>query len=805
MDNLPECKMRSVAIVILLLVSMCGYSQATLEVVILSDEPVSGTFTIRQKKVDVSSRVLTIKDLPIGESRYILALNKCEPVFGKIKLMEGPNKITVQALPSTRTIGGITVSGRSQNPTLGSVKGTEIFAGKKTEVILPDYKSVNLANSSTRLLFKSIPGLNVWENDASGLQLNIGARGLNPNRTSNFNTRQNGYDISADALGYPESYYVPPAEAVAQINLVRGAAALQSGPHFGGVLDYQLKEREDGPLVVNQSLSAGAFGFLKSFTSVGGQHKKWKYYGFFQKKVGDGFQPNAGFNQNAGYLSAVYDVSKSMNIAAHYTRMNYLAQQPGGLTDREFAEDAFQSKRIRNWFQVDWNMYAVLLNKQWDNGMKLNARLFALDASRKSVGDLSRPNRPDPSRERDLISGEFNNYGAEVRLLQNYQIKGMPSTFLVGTRLYKGGNRSMQGFSSADADADFNFQNPESVGISSYTHPGYNAAVFVENIFRLSRGISVIPGLRYEAIETTADGFYKNRLISGGRVIFEDTVLVSRSEFRHFPLFGVGVSKRFKNLELLGNITQNYRSINFSDITVSNPNLLIDPNLSDESGFNADVTLRGYLVPKVFWIDVSLFYLGYNDRIGIAETVVNTNGVNQLVAYRTNIGKAYSRGLESYLRLSVLDVLKVKNTNWGTEAFVNYSFIDGAYSQGLSSFEGNKLEFVIPHIFKTGITVEYKKVYASYQYSYQSEQYTDANNSRLVSDATRGVVPQFGLHDLSMGYALGSLSLKLTISNLLNETYFSRRALSYPGPGIITGEPRSGYVTLGYTFRKKKK
>jgi Fe(3+) dicitrate transport protein len=30
---------------------------------------------------------------------------------------------------------------------------------------------------------------------------------LDPNRTSNFNTRQNGYDISADVLGYPESYY----------------------------------------------------------------------------------------------------------------------------------------------------------------------------------------------------------------------------------------------------------------------------------------------------------------------------------------------------------------------------------------------------------------------------------------------------------------------------------------------------------------------------------------------------------------------------------------------------------------------
>jgi Fe(3+) dicitrate transport protein len=51
------------------------------------------------------------------------------------------------------------------------------------------------------------------------LQLSIGGRGLDPNRTSNFNTRQNGYDISADVLGYPESYYATPTEALEEIQL----------------------------------------------------------------------------------------------------------------------------------------------------------------------------------------------------------------------------------------------------------------------------------------------------------------------------------------------------------------------------------------------------------------------------------------------------------------------------------------------------------------------------------------------------------------------------------------------------------
>ena len=92
---------------------------------------------------------------------------------------------------------------------LSDFQGTSIYAGKKTEVIQVSQIPANLASNNARQIFAQISGLNIYQNDDAGLQLNIGGRGLDPNRTSNFNTRQNGYDISADVLGYPESYYSP--------------------------------------------------------------------------------------------------------------------------------------------------------------------------------------------------------------------------------------------------------------------------------------------------------------------------------------------------------------------------------------------------------------------------------------------------------------------------------------------------------------------------------------------------------------------------------------------------------------------
>ena len=125
---------------------------------------------------------------------------------------------------------------------LNAVEGTSIFEGKKSEVVLVDQSMANLASNNSRQIYSQVAGLNIFQNDDAGLQLNIGGRGLDPNRTSNFNTRQNGYDISADVLGYPESYYTPHSEGLGNIQIVRGAASLQYGTQFGGLVNFVMKE-----------------------------------------------------------------------------------------------------------------------------------------------------------------------------------------------------------------------------------------------------------------------------------------------------------------------------------------------------------------------------------------------------------------------------------------------------------------------------------------------------------------------------------------------------------------------------------
>ncbi len=757
--------------------------------------------------IDIRNGKASISNLNLGRHGFIVHVNGFQQLDTVIDIRADVHSIRFILFPLDQRLNSHTVNfERPDLIQIPDVRGTSIYTGKKAEIFRPKETSANLATNNARQIYQSIPGLNIWENDASGLQLNIGARGLDPNRTSNFNTRQNGHDISADALGYPETYYTPPSEAVDRIEFVRGAASLQYGPHFGGLLNYHIKDHETSKFGVRQSLTMGSFGFFQSFTSVGGSGKKHRYYAFYQRKTGDQYRPNSRFRQNTAYASYNQKLGKKADLSLTFTHMDYLAQQPGGLVDFEFAQDPYQSKRTRNWFNVDWNIASANLNYRLGDSTLINGRAFYLFACRESVGELSRPHRPDPMRQRDLISGEFHNLGTEWRLLHSYRFLSKRSKLLIGTRLYRGQTENKQGFANAGSEANFEFLNKQDVGVSDYQFPAQNYAFFAENMIELSPSWYINPGVRYEYIHTSVEGVYKNRLISGDRVIFSESIPVQRQNTRHFPLFGMGISHRSKsNVEWIANVTQNYKAINFSDMSISNPNLVVDSLLQDESGFNIDLGFRGICKNKAIWFDASVFYLRYNNRIGIDEITLERNGISQQTAFRTNIGDAFSTGLESYINADILKLLSRNKTHWKLNTFGNFSYVHGRYISGESAFIGNQIEYVVPIVIKSGLRASWKKWFFTYQFSYQDEQFTDATNAILVTDGTRGIIPSFSIHDINAGWSRNNFSVKLALNNVMNRAYFTRRALSYPGPGIITAPPRSIYFTVRYNFNAVSK
>lgn len=683
---------------------------------------------------------------------------------------------------------------------LQAVDGAAIYEAKKNEVIELRDITANLAVNNSRQVYAKVPGLNIWESDGAGLQLGIGARGLDPSRTSNFNVRQNGYDISADALGYPESYYTPAIEAVDRIEVVRGAASLQYGTQFGGLLNFVMKKG-----AINKKIEAttrntvGSYGFLSSFNSIGGTVGKWNYYSFFQFKKGNGWRQNSDFKSKMAYAAVDYQASDRLKLEFQYTFMDYLAQQPGGLTDKFFKEDPRQSIRNRNWFRVDWNLLANIIDYKISDKVKVNVRNFALIGGRDALGNLGRIDRSDDlKQERDLFSDNFNNFGSETRLIYNYTLGDQQAVALIGARYYNGFTDRRQGNASATGDHGFNFLNPDDLEGSDFNLPSENIAVFAENIFDITSALSITPGVRFEYIYTGADGYFKDKTLvkdpaTGFAVDSTYKVHEAKKSKRSFWFAGLGVSYKFAANELYANFSQNYKSINFNDIRVVNPNLVVAENISDEFGYNFDLGLRNTKTGK-FNYDISLFYLRYNDRISTIQKKDEDNA--RLYRFRSNISDARSMGLEAFGEMDLLDVAGFKSRNM-LNLFVNMSVIDAKYLHAEEeAITGKQVEFVPPLSIRTGLSFKHKNLKITYQYSYVRKHFTDATNAINVPSAVSGVIPTYYIMDISASYSYKFAKLEASINNLTNNYYFTRRASGYPGPGIIPADGRAFYLTL---------
>lgn len=678
---------------------------------------------------------------------------------------------------------------------LNDVSGTAIYAGKKTEFINLKNINANLATNNTRQIYARVPGLNIWEYDRGGLQLGIGGRGLSPNRSSNFNIRQNGYDISADALGYPESYYTPSTEALEKIEIIRGAASLQYGPQFGGLVNFVMKEGPASkPFEITSRQSFGSFHFFNSFNSVGGTvaGKKLNYYAFYQYKKGDSWRPNSHFDQHNGYAHLSYAFNPKFKITAEYTLMTYLAQQPGGLTDQQFEEDPSVSNRARNWFKVNWNLVSLNFDYVFNKNSRINWRNYTLQGGRDALGVLTYINRPDYGGDRDLMSDHYSNFGSELRFIHQYQLfKEQRSTFLAGVRLYRGLTNRKQGDANDGSGPDFYFIGTEP-NRSSYEFPGNNLALFAENNFNITKNWSVTPGIRFEHINTKAEGYYyKNNIF-----IPDEKIPESKSDPRSFALLGLGSSLKLGNgLELYANISQNYRSINFNDLRIVNTNARVDPDLKDETGYNIELGFRGNF-RNWFYTDISLFYLKYNDRIG---SIFVTDTSFMTYRLRTNVSDSRNLGLEMLFEGDILKAISQGHSKYKLLLYTNFSLIDARYVNTRNTAIADKLvENVPPVMVRTGVSFGNQRFNLTYQYSYQAKQYSDATNTEQTPTAVDGLIPAFSVMDLSASYNWRWFTVYAGINNLANAKYFTRRADGYPGPGIIPADIRNWYATLQF-------
>ena len=130
--------------------------------------------------------------------------------------------------------------------------------------------------------------------------------------------------------------------------------------------------------------------------------------------------------------------------------------------------------------------------------------------------------------------------------------------------------------------------------------------------------------------------------------------------------------------------------------------------------------------------------------------------------------------------------------------FLNYAYTKSEYIRSeTESIIGNEVEFVPEHNLKSGLNINFKRYMAAIQLTYLSNQFTEASNA-IDSDISGilGAIPAYYILDFSSSIDIKKYKLFFGINNLTNNSYFTRRATGYPGPGIIPAQKRNYFITL---------
>lgn len=646
----------------------------------------------------------------------------------------------------------------------------------------PAAAAVNL----TRDLFQSVPGLTVWEFNGTGIQANVAARGLSPHRSSEFNVRQNGYDISSDPYGYPEAHYTPPTLALERINVIRGGGGIQYGTQMGGMLDYVLVQPGPERLQGRWATTLGMFGLVDVFGMVHGTLDTGvTYRSWLTHRRADGWRQNGSYDAGSAHIGMMFPLAGG-RLGIEVTGLWFTERMPNGLTQDQYDADSRSSFRPRDWFAGPRIMPAVMYTVDVSPTLTWATHVSGLLGDRNSISLTTSTAVADSgTNPRRVNLDAFANVLAESRLAWSAS-----SDLRVIGGMRGGVTQTIRKQGRGPDGTDYTTAIVDTATIDLDLRSNVMAA-FAEAEWRAGQDITLTGGARVEVINSTADGFYgpqqPHTSPDAWRPAGPRTALNSSST-AVVPLFSAGIEYALTPFrKVFFNASQSYRPLFYAQ-QFPYDGIRVDPSITPSRGLLFE---GGYVGPLVTAEDgsnivegaLTVYSLLYADRVGVLR---DANGER----VRTNAGSSIHRGTELSFHASLVQRNDVAIAIRGSA-----SFLVARYTSGPA--EGKRVEFAPASTIRPALLVRVGPVMASVGLSYMSGVFSDAANTQVDPSGQFGWVDASALLDASLEVHLGGgMRVSASIMNAADVRYHTLRATVYPGPGILPGDGRTAMLTL---------
>ncbi|HYD47001.1 MAG TPA: TonB-dependent receptor [Terriglobales bacterium] len=222
-------------------------------------------------------------------------------------------------------------------------------------------------------VLQEVPGVYVREEDSFGLRPNIGIRGASSDRSAKVTLMEDGILFAPAPYAAPAAYYFPLTTRMTAVEVFKGPASIQYGPHtIGGALNLVTRPIPEVP----EAMVDISLGARETWKTHGWAGTRWRDSGVLIEYVhleSDGFKDldggdDTGFSRNEVMLKADHrwslaglDMVSAVKVgfSDELSNETYL-----GLSDDDFERKPYRRYAASQRDRMDWERWQVELSQE---------------------------------------------------------------------------------------------------------------------------------------------------------------------------------------------------------------------------------------------------------------------------------------------------------------------------------------------------------------------------------------------------------------------------------------------------------
>lgn len=653
-------------------------------------------------------------------------------------------------------------------------------------VTVVDFRSIQkIAPIHGNELFRKIPGLNVVDEEGAGLRINIGVRGLDPDRSRNVLVLEDGIPVALNPYGEPELYFTPPIDKMTAVEVLKGSGQILFGPQTtGGVVNLisaNPPEKESSTL----RLKAGTGGFVSTYASYGNKIDKIRFLVSYLNKRADKIgatrfnlhdiaaKMSIALSEKAkiGIKLGLYDeMSNSTYIGLTQTMydkggQDYLRMAPNDLLPvRRYHFSATHQYKLSSQWQWHNTVFAYTTTRNWRR-QDFSSSPAAANRTGIVWGD---PTVPGGALYMLKTNGHRNRQFDVAAIESQLKWRTAKQLLQVGIRLLA--ERANEQFLIGSK--------PDAVGGTLRDveqRKGKAISLYIHDKIAITKKLEINVGLRVENFDYSRNILRGRFMLNGVAAVADTNVLASNKLMAVIPGWGFNYSLD-EGVTLFGGIHRGFAPPRTKD-AITSEGMALD--ISQEDSWNSELGLRA-LLGKDFKAELTFFSMDFNNQIiPVSQSSGNANATGL-----ANGGETRHFGIEAG---ASFDLAKQMKKNFSLVFAANATWIDSRFSAnrfiivGASkvNVKNNQLPSAPSLMLNHSIEFESTKG-AGIRLSgnYVGMQFADELNTVAASaDGRNGLLASRYITDLS---AFARLSKKqilfsFAVKNLTNERYIASR------------------------------